>query len=128
MAYSLSHAIQNKVDKSWIRIDHFENRITVQQPQKRIKRHTEKLSKLHHQFIQSITVNHSQLVEKTESLKKRLISLGPNQVLDRGYSIAFTEKGTAIRKSTDISVGESFLLKTGDGEFGAEKTKNPSTQ
>ncbi len=128
MAYSLSRAIQNKVDKSWIRIDHFENRITVQQPQKRIKRHTEKLSKLHHQFIQSITVNHSQLVEKTESLKKRLISLGPNQVLDRGYSIAFTEKGTAIRKSTDISVGESFLLKTGDGEFGAEKTKNPSTQ
>jgi exodeoxyribonuclease VII large subunit len=128
MAYSLSRAIQNKVDKSWIRIDHFENRITVQQPQKRIKRHTEKLFKLHHQFIQSITVNHSQLVEKTESLKKRLISLGPNQVLDRGYSIAFTEKGTAIRKSTDISVGESFLLKTGDGEFGAEKTKNPSTQ
>ena len=128
MAYSLSHAIQNKVDKSWIRIDHFENRITVQQPQKRIKRHTEKLSKLHHQFIQSITVNHSQLVEKTESLKKRLTSLGPHQVLGRGYSIAFNDKGSVIRKSTDISIGDPFVLKTGNGEFGAEKTKNPSTQ
>ena len=128
MAYSLSRAIQNKVDKSWIRIDHFENRITVQKPQKRIKRHTEKLSKLHHQFIQSITVNHSQLVEKTESLKKRLTSLGPNQVLGRGYSIAFNDKGSVIRKSTDILIGDPFVLKTGNGEFRAEKTKNPSTQ
>ena len=75
-------------------------------------------------------INRSMDVIKNEyhgiigALEKRLISLGPSQVLNRGYSIAYTEQGEVIRQSDDIKVGSPFTLKTRKGTMGASKTSD----
>ena len=122
----LSRAIQSRIEKSWVRIDHLENRITLQQPQKKIERQVEKLAQYYQRLIHGMTVTQTHWSEKTDAFEKQLKSLGPNQVLERGYAIAFKDNGDVIRTSDDVSIGDSFSLKTSDGTFGAEKTHTHS--
>ena len=63
-------------------------------------------------------------VNKTNVLEKQLIGLGPSQVLNRGYSIAYMDSGEIIRSSVDIEIGDPFTLSTGKGSLGAEKTSD----
>ena len=54
--------------------------------------------------------------------KKQLNSLGPTQVLERGYSIAMAkDTKNIIRSAQSIIVGDVFSLQTGDGMLDAEK-------
>ena len=76
---------------------------------------------------QGISTTQNHFSEKTEALQKQLTSLGPNQVLDRGDAIALMKNGDLIRNAVDISIGDSFSLKTGNGSFGAEKTTDHPT-
>ena len=56
------------------------------------------------------------------SLANQLQSIGPENVLKRGFSIA-VEKETKkiIRSVNDIVSGTDFTLKTADGSFEAKK-------
>ena len=63
-------------------------------------------------------------LNKTTELEKQLIGLGPSQVLNRGYSIAYMDSGEIIRTSVDIEVGDTFTITTGQGSLGAEKTSD----
>ena len=49
--------------------------------------------------------------EQISNLSKQLSSLGPYQVLERGYAIPMDEYGTVIRSSKHIDLGQSFQLK-----------------
>ena len=124
MGNGLSRVLQGKIDRAWIRIDHLENRTTLQQPQKRIQSQIEKLAQYHKRMVHGMGVTQTHFLDKTDALAKQLVGLGPIQVLDRGYSIAFDPSGEIIRNSTDIEIGEIFTLKTGQGSLDAEKTSD----
>ena len=122
----MSRIAQGTIDKSWNCIDHLENRITLQQPKKRIRDQVEKIFQYRQRFIHEIDLTHTYYLDKTKALSKQLVGLGPHQVLNRGYSIAFDKSGEIIRKSTDLKIGEKFRLKTGTGSLDAKKTSDIS--
>tara|TARA_B100000809_G_scaffold252121_1_gene286469 strand:- start:1244 stop:2455 length:1212 start_codon:yes stop_codon:yes gene_type:complete len=122
----MSRIVQGTIDKSWNCIDHLENRITLQQPKKRIRDQVEKIFQYRQRFIHEIDLTHTYYLDKTKALSKQLVGLGPHQVLNRGYSIAFDKSGEIIRKSTDLKIGEKFRLKTGTGSLDAKKTSDIS--
>ena len=53
--------------------------------------------------------------------QKRLFSLGPDNVLKRGFTIALDSQGRIIKSSEQLSTGDEFRLKTGKGSFCAKK-------
>jgi len=113
-----------QIEYFWQVIDHMENRIFMQKPDKRIERNIEKLAQLSKRLKYGTTNLLFQLKEKNIIMHKQLINLGPKQVLDRGYSIALSNKGKAIRSASDISQGDHFTLQTGKGAFGAKKVSD----
>ena len=114
--------LKRDIEQAWVLTDHLEARISNQQPQKKIQRQVERLTQFHQRLRHGISTTQNHFSEKTEALQKQLTSLGPNQVLDRGYAIALMKNGDLIRNAVDIPIGDSFSLKTGNGSFGAEKT------
>ena len=114
--------LKRDIEQAWVLTDHLEARVSNQQPQKKIQRQVERLTQFHQRLRHGISTTQNHFIEKTEALQKQLTSLGPNQVLDRGYAIALMKNGDLIRNAVDISIGDSFSLKTGNGSFGAEKT------
>ena len=118
--------LKRDIEQAWVLTDHLEARISNQQPQKKIQRQVERLNQFHQRLRHGISTIQNHFIEKTEALLKQLTSLGPNQVLDRGYAIALMKNGDLIRNAVDISIGDSFSLKTGNGSFGAEKTTDHS--
>ena len=114
--------LKGDIEQAWVLTDHLDARLSNQQPQNKIQRQVERLTQFHQRLRHGISTTQNHFIEKTEALQKQLTSLGPNQVLDRGYTIALMKNGDLIRNSVDISIGDSFSLKTGNGSFGAEKT------
>lgn len=122
----MSKIVQGTIDKSWNSIDYLENRINLQQPQKIIQEQVEKIFQYRQRFMHEMDLAHTYYLDKTMALSKQLVGLGPDQVLNRGYSIAFDKFGEIIRKSTDLKIGEEFILKTGTGSLDAKKTSDIS--
>jgi len=114
--------LKGEIEQAWVLTDHLEARVSNQQPQKKIQRQVERLTQFHQRLRNGISTTQNHFIEKTEALQKQLTNLGPNQVLDRGYAIALMKNGDLIRNAVDISIGDSFSLKTSNGSFGAEKT------
>ena len=76
-------------------------------------------------IIECVNKTHKHF-NKINGLVNEINALNPNDVLNRGYSIAFNGDRQIVRQENDIKVGESFVLKTGKGEMEAEKKKSLS--
>jgi exonuclease VII large subunit len=62
----------------------------------------------------------SNLVKKSAYLKsihEKLIALNPNEILNRGYSITFNDKGETVYSSGDLNNGDLMLTKLAKGDF-----------
>ena len=113
--------IRSTMEKYWLKKDQFERRITVSKPQQKIKnnlielvRNKERLEYVLKQKILSCS-------NEIKSFHKRLVSLGPDNVLQRGFTIALDSQGRIIKSSDQLSEGDKFRLKTGKGSFNAKK-------
>ena len=113
-------------EQKWQIKDQLQKRASYQQPIQKIERQFEKLNILHDRSVKLINVKYEKWFQHTDYLSKQLLSLGPKQVLERGYAIPFNESGEIIRRADQISIGESFELKTAKGSLGAKKTSNIS--
>jgi len=120
----LDRSIKNQLNRIWQKIDNFSDRHALQNPQQKLDRKKEKLSILHHELSMAMTHIVSLAKAKLKGFEKELTVLSPFDILHRGYSIGFTPDGRIIRKADDLSEGDSFILKTGDGEFEAKKKKS----
>ena len=105
-----------------LKIENISDRLGILQPlnnilfNKKLLKHSYKT--ITKGIMEKLDTRNSQLI----GYEKHLNSLGPNQVLERGYSIAFTkETNTIIRSSKMVLEGDNFYLKTGDGSLEAEK-------
>lgn len=57
--------------------------------------------------------------DRLQRLEASLAALSPLSVLERGYSIAFTANGRAVRGVADIPAGAAFTLRLKDGSVAA---------
>lgn len=113
-------------EQKWQIKDQLQKRASYQQPIQKIERQFEKLNILHDRSVKLINVKYEKWFQHTDYLSKQLLSLGPKQVLERGYAIPFNESGEIIRRADQISIGEGFELKTAKGSLGAKKTSDIS--
>ena len=122
----LIRSVIQLLEQKWQIKDQLQKRASYQQPIKKIERQFEKLSILHDRSVKLINVKYEKWFQHTEYLSKQLLSLGPKQVLERGYAIPFNQSGEIIRRADQISIGEGFELKTAKGSLGAKKTSDIS--
>ena len=96
----------------------------LQRPSKQIQRNNEKLIQFSERLIHDINILLSKLKDKNRFIYKQLVNLGPKQIMNRGYTIALSEKGKVIVSASDIALGDHFKLLTGNGSFEAKKISN----
>ena len=122
----LIRSVIQLLEQKWQIKDQLQKRASYQQPTKKIERQFVKLNILHDRSVKLIKVRYEKWFQHTEYLSKQLLSLGPKQVLERGYAIPFNQSGEIIRRADQISIGEGFELKTAKGSLGAKKTSDIS--
>ena len=122
----LYNFINLQLQQLWQSLDRLSDRHEFQRPTAMIERQREIEKKLTHRL--SVSLKHMISINRTKikGLVNEINALNPNDVLNRGYSIAFKGDGQIVRQENDIKVGESFVLKTGKGEMEAEKKKSLS--
>ena len=122
----LYNFINLQLQQLWQSLDRLSDRHAFQRPNAMIERQREVETKLTHRL--SVSLKHMISINRTKikGLVNEINALNPNDVLNRGYSIAFNGDGQIVRQENDIKVGESFVLKTGKGEMEAEKKKSLS--
>ncbi len=122
----LYNFINLQLQQLWQSLDRLSDRHAFQRPTAMIERQRELEKKLTHRL--SVSLKHMISINRTKinGLVNEINALNPNDVLNRGYSIAFKGDGQIVRQENDLDVGESFVLQTGKGQMEAEKKKSLS--
>lgn len=113
--------IRSNMEKYWLKKDQLERRITVSKPQQKIKNNLIELVRNKERLEYVLTQKILNCSNEIKSFHKRLVSLGPDNVLKRGFTIALDSQGRIIKSSDQLSEGDKFRLKTGKGSFNARK-------
>ena len=116
--------IQSQLEQRWLLFDQIEKRISLQSPTKKIENQTFELNQMRKRIQKAFLKKQNILSEEIRHLSKQLSSLGPYQVLERGYAIPMDEYGSVIRSSKHIDLGQSFKLKMAKDSFIAKKTSD----
>ena len=122
----LYNFINLQLQQLWQSLDRLSDRHAFQRPNAMIERQREVEKKLTHRL--SVSLKHIISINRTKinGLVNEINALNPNDVLNRGYSIAFKGDGQIVRQENDLDIGESFVLQTGKGQMEAEKKKSLS--
>ena len=115
-------AVLSMIRSEYLKVENTSDRLSMLQPLNKItfnkKWLSHSYSTIKKLIIEKLESDNSQLI----SYQKHLNSLGPKQVLDRGYSLAITKNtNKIIHSSKTLLEGDRFYLKTGDGSLEAEK-------
>ena len=119
ISYVYSHNNAKKIE-----INNMLNRLMLLQPSNVIKSKQASLDAFY-----SFLFNHiNELIELKKirflGITNQLQSIGPENVLRRGYSIAVNKKTKKIiRIASELLINEKFILKTSNGNLEAEKIK-----
>ena len=116
--------IQSQLEQRWMLFDQIEKRISFQSPTKKIENQAFELNQMRKRIQKALLKKQNIFSEKIRHLSKQLSSLGPYQVLERGYEIPMNEYGSVIRSSKHIDLGQSFKLKMAKDSFIAKKTSD----
>ena len=102
-------------------LDNFSERLVAQKPKNVFNQHKEKIRHLSKALLMSMQQSISKEESSYSNLRAKLIALSPINTLDRGYSIAYKEDRSIIRKPSDLNEGESFIVKLAKGDLPAKK-------
>ncbi len=94
-------------------IDQYEKRLLS--PQEKIKTQNILIDNLSKRIQTSMLRYLEMYQNKVESLEQSLILLNPNEILSRGYAIAFSENNKAITNVEDISLNDKIKIKLHHG-------------
>ena len=119
--FKIMNSINKFIEKLSINLDYLENRFSIQNPEKKILLQEEKLNGLKTNLNNIIKSKLDTLHNKQIAFYKQLLALSPDNVLSRGYSIAFNKAGIVIQDPNQINVEEIFLLKMKKGNLIAKK-------
>ena len=121
-------AFTNKVESLSLlnknKIDNLFNRLMRLEPSNRIKTKKIALENFNNFLLNYIENAIDRRKIKFESMSNQLISISPDNVLSRGFSIAIDKKSNKIiRSADDLSIDDNFILKTSGGSLEAKKIK-----
>jgi len=109
----LFQIMQNKFQEIYQQIDQYEKRLLS--PQEKIKTQNILIDNLSKRIQTSMLRYIESYQNKVESLEQSLILLNPNEILSRGYAIAFNKNNKAITNVEDISLNDKIKIKLHHG-------------
>lgn len=109
----LLQIMQNKFYEIYQKIDQYEKRLLS--PQEKIKTQNILIENFSKRIQTSMLRNLEMYQNKVESLEQSLILLNPNEILSRGYSIAFNENNKAITDVENVSLDDKIKIKLHHG-------------
>ncbi|MDA9093882.1 exodeoxyribonuclease VII large subunit [Methylophilaceae bacterium] len=109
----LFQIMQNKFQEIYQQIDQYEKRLLS--PQEKIKTQNILIDNLSKRIQTSMLRYLESYQNKVESLEQSLILLDPNEILSRGYAIAFNKNNKAITNVEDISLNDKIKIKLHHG-------------
>lgn len=115
----LENLVGAKIEKERMRLSRFSSSRVLVSPTIYIDDRKMYVARL---FEQLSKTQSELIVRKNEAFKSKvrlLSSLNPLNILSRGYSAAFDEKGNIIKQASDVKIGEKIKIKTGGGSIGA---------
>jgi len=116
----LFQIMQNKFHEIYQLIDQYEKRLLS--PQEKIKTQNILIDNLSKRIQTSMLRYLEMYQNKVESLEQSLILLNPNEILSRGYAIAFSESNKAITNVKDISLNDKIKIKLHHGQVNTSVT------
>ena len=117
----LVNMITSKTSALWQLLDNISERLVVQKPKNVFNQHKEKINHLSKALLMSMQRSINKEESSYSNLQAKLNALSPINTLDRGYSIAYKEDRSIIRKPSDLDEGESFIVKLAKGDLPAKK-------
>ena len=117
----LVNIITSKTSALWQMLDNLLERLVVQKPKNVFNQHKEKINYLSKALHMSMQRSINKEESSYSNLRAKLNALSPINTLDRGYSIAYKEDRSIIRKPSDLNEGESFIVKLAKGDLPAKK-------
>ena len=129
MYSKISQALLNQMQEKWQNLDNVTNKAAYYHPGKKIADQKLRLDSYIHHMIQSTLYGMNKSKSRIMGFKEILTVLSPQNILERGYSIATTIPGKEIiRSPNNLHEGDPFRVLTGQGYFSAvkigEKTRN----
>ena len=123
--FDLNRALGRQLQQKWQSLDHLTDRAVFQQPGRKVADRRVRLETAIHQLVQSaqyrVNVSRSHL----QGVQEILTVLNPQNVLERGYSIAMTvPEREIIRSAHALNRGDPFQVQTARGKFSAVKTND----
>jgi exodeoxyribonuclease VII large subunit len=84
-----------------------------------VRRGAQRLERLEARLVETMSGDLDRRRAALESLRRRLLALGPMEVLGRGYALALDDAGRILRSRRDFAPGSEFLLRLQDGTIRA---------
>ena len=124
MKEQLYKSVKKALEKNMLKVDYLDEKVRYLQPKKQIEVQFNKINELQKRLCSQIKIHHQNKKRELNSIYKQFNGLSPNRVLDRGYSIIFSNDNKVVRQSYDIKVGDLFKAQTANGALIAKKTKD----
>ena len=123
--FDLNRALGKQLQQRWQHLDHLTDRAVFQQPGRKVVRKRDRLETAIHQLVQSAQYRIKMSQSQLEGAQEILTVLNPQNVLERGYSIAMTvPEREIIRSARALGAGDPFQVQTARGKFSAVKTND----
>jgi exodeoxyribonuclease VII large subunit len=111
----LQQAFGNKVARLRHSADAMAGDLRLQSPSQLYHRLQQTLLHLESSANRAVTTRIERSASRLGALNGRMNALSPLAVLDRGYSMTFTEDGQLVRKSSTLSRGETLVTRVARG-------------
>jgi exodeoxyribonuclease VII large subunit len=114
----LARAGTQRLLRSHERLGRLDGRLAGADPRHRVRLLRERLAGLRERLCCGMRLLHQRRGERVESLDRFLRAVGPEQVLQRGYTITFRKKGGEVLKgAAQVRPGEKIVTRFADGEI-----------
>ena len=104
---------------SWMKnaLNSKNKRLSTQQPAQVLAKARLKLTRLSSQLVTIELTERERTRKIIDTLSAKLHALSPLAILNRGYSLIWTDQGKLLRNTSDIKVGNHIRVELSQGEL-----------
>lgn len=117
----LAKKIENIFNTISLDFDYLEKILSSHKPETKIKLQLEKVHNMKSLMINLMKERIDKVKTELKIIENQLKSYNPENILDRGYSIALDSKGFLLKDATQIKIDDVFSLRLSKGKIRAKK-------
>ena len=125
LSSALQRAVERQINLRKTQTLQLTTRLNTRHPKQRLAGHQMQAQQLNRQLQQRMRQRLKDIRSEVTHQKKLLVSLGPEQTLNRGYAIVTGENGAVIRRATQANAGDALRVKLGSGALATTVTGHP---